>query len=137
MLSSVAFTIASAPIATFTRALTSSPRSLAWMILGVVIGSAMVGLVLAVLALLRKYREWRDSRGQSGPVPMKPSSLVDLWKRFLKNLPRSARPQVARYPATVVMGPVGSGKSQLIRTFVDWQGQTSQFLPSLTDSPLL
>lgn len=112
----------------------SSPQKAAWIGLGVLSGLLFI---LFCLGILYSWRKWRDAAGATGPGSLSASSLEMLWQRFLKNLPRNARPLVTRYPSVVVLGPVGSGKSQVIRSFVDWQGQTSQFLPSLLDSPLV
>lgn len=113
--------------------LMSSPTKAAWMVLGALVGMAFVVVPLLVARLVRW---WRQKRAD-GVAVLGVSTLERLWRRFLANLPRSARTVVARYPAIVVLGPAGAGKSQLIREFVDWQGQSSQFLPSLTDNPLL
>lgn len=101
----------------------------------------LVGLLLLGLPLLAIYL-WRSRKKRpalaSGPLSTREiTSLTELWQKFLLRLPRATRPLVARYPAAIVLGPSGSGKSQLIRTFVDWQGQSSQFMPSLTENPLL
>lgn len=117
--------------------LMSSPTKIAWMVLGTLVGMALIALPLLVARLVRWWRQKRQARGADGTVALGTSTLERLWRRFLANLPRSARLVVARYPAVIVLGPAGSGKSQLIREFVDWQGQSSQFLPSLTDHPLL
>ncbi len=47
------------------------------------------------------------------------------------------RAAVVDLPNVVVLGPAGSGKTQLIGLDVDWQRQARQFLPSYTSDALL
>lgn len=109
-----------------------------WIPISVIAILALFALLATVL--LRAYATIRRLRGDAtiaGAPALKVYTLERLWQRFLTRLPKGARPAVLRYPSVIVMGPVGGGKSQVIRSFIDWQGQSNQFLPSLTDSPLV
>ncbi len=137
MLNPASTTLLNASKSAAINTLHASPTLIAWLLLGVLTGTLLVGLPMMAISLYRKWRQQREAAGAGGPSYLAESTLLQLWRRFLANLPRNVRPRVARYPAVIVLGPAGSGKSQLVRTFVDWQGQSSQFLPSLTDSSLL
>ena len=137
MLSPATETLLKATKAATITTLRSSPNLIAWLILGIITGTLLVALPMMIITQVKKYRQKRQASGAGGPALLSANTLELLWRRFLANLPRNARPVVARYPAVIVLGPAGAGKSQLVRTFVDWQGQSSQFLPSLTDSSLL
>ncbi len=91
----------------------------------------LIGLLLIVL--------WFRSRkpAVSGTTALKPGSLRKIYKRFLQPLPWRARSVLLTYPWVVVLGDSGAGKTQIIGTHVDWQGQQSQFFPSYTADPLL
>src|SRR5262245_45686650 len=114
----------------------STPRIVAWLALGILGGILLVAIPLGIVLLLRSLKKRRQRRGAAAPDGLAPNSLQKLWRRFLARLPRTSRQVVARYPAVIVLGPTGAGKSKVIRSFVDWQGQSSQFLPSLIDSSL-
>ena len=112
-------------------------KLLTWAGLGRFI-AVLAGIVLVaglVRVLWGRYNSVR--RGGDGAAGLDPLTLRQIWERFLARLPKGPRALVTRYPSMVVLGPTGSGKSQVIRSFVDWQGQSSQFLPSLIDSPLV
>ena len=65
------------------------------------------------------------------------SSLVVVWKSFLKGIPGKFRRSIMLYQPFVVLGDSGSGKSLLINNYTDWQGQARQFYPSHTQDPIL
>ena len=101
------------------------------------LGGALVVIVsLSALVWTQLSKRQRQRGSQDGAAGLTANTLRQLWEQFLARLPRGPRALVARYPSVVVFGPTGSGKSQVIRSFVDWQGQSSQFLPSLIDNPL-
>ena len=118
-------------------ALIPETRLIAWLVAGLLSGLLLLGIPLVVVTLLRRRQKQLVLAGASVLSKRELSALEEIWSKFLARLPRASRPLVARYPSVIVMGPAGAGKSQLIRSFVDWQGQTSQFMPSLLDSPLL
>ncbi len=64
-------------------------------------------------------------------------SLRNIWKDFIRGIPSNIRKFLPIYSHFVVMGKTGSGKSELIDRFTDWQGQARQFYPSYTTNPLL
>ena len=66
-----------------------------------------------------------------------PLRLRNIWSSFLSRLPSAVRVAVPTYPHFVVFGNNAAGKSALIGRKVDWQGQTSQFVPSYTADPLM
>lgn len=109
------------------------------------LGGIMLGgiLALGLRWLFLKLREWMNRRemlratAPNAQAPIEPNTLIKIWRAFLAALPSDARDTVKHYPTVTVFGPPGVGKSQLIRSKLDWQGQASQFLPSHTDNPLL
>lgn len=129
-------TITSDSAPTFRQVLRITPRIWAWLALGGISGVMLVVVSVGIYLLLRLWKRRRQLRGTNAAAALGPTTLLKLWTRFLERLPRSVRALVGRYPAVVVLGPAGSGKSQVIRTFIDWQGQSSQFLPSLVESSL-
>ena len=118
-------------------ALIPETRLIAWLVAGLLSGLLLLGIPLVVVTLLRRRQKQLVLAGASVLSKRELSALEEIWSKFLARLPRASRPLVARYPSVIVMGPAGAGKSQLIRSFVDWQGQTSLFLPSYTPDPLL
>lgn len=84
---------------------------------------------------------WRNRRVASpaagGPPPMSARRLLQVRQAFLAGLPFANRAAVVDLPNVVVLGPAGSGKTQLIGLDVDWQRQARQFLPSYTVDSLL
>lgn len=109
-----------------------------WIPISLLAFLALTCLLIAVLVRANAtIRRLRGDATIAGAPALKVYTLERLWQRFLARLPKGARPAVLRYPSVIVMGPVGGGKSQVIRSFIDWQGQSNQFLPSLTDSPLV
>lgn len=101
--------------------------------------------LLLLLAAFLGFRWWRKRKAPSQPEdkpnksdkPLTRRTLLSIWKRFLIELPWRYHEAVMTCPGVVVIGPPGAGKSTLIDTQVDWRGQSSQFLPSLTDESLL
>lgn len=84
----------------------------------VVIGVLLVVvLVVAVVLLVRR------SRAGGAPAP---SSLVSVWEAFLAKIPRDAR----YFPIAVVFGDSLAGKTRLIASRVEWEGQDRQLLRS-------
>ena len=109
------------------------PRAV-WIVLAVLAVIFVVAAVLLVVHFLRLRRAEAPTRiGRSAGLMLNKRSLVPIWKRFLRDLPRSARPLVQRYPWVVVLGDPGAGKSYLINAKSDWQSLASQFLPSYTE----
>ncbi|AKJ04088.1 type VI secretion system protein ImpL [Archangium gephyra] len=104
-------------------------------------------LVIAVVAFLVYATVkwlvpwWRRRRAgdpaSSGPPPMDSNRLLRVRQAFLSGLPWANRAAVVDLPNVVVLGPAGSGKTELIGLDVDWQRQARQFLPSYTADALL
>ncbi|WP_224249600.1 type VI secretion protein IcmF/TssM N-terminal domain-containing protein [Hyalangium gracile] len=101
----------------------------------------LVGVALLVFLGWKLFTWWRGRRSPaqtaSGPPPMATGRLLQVRHKFLTGLPLAHRAAVVDLPTVVVLGPAGSGKTQLIGLDVDWQRQARQFLPSYTDDPLL
>ncbi|WP_224360593.1 type VI secretion protein IcmF/TssM N-terminal domain-containing protein [Hyalangium versicolor] len=101
----------------------------------------VIGVVLLGFLGWKLWGWWRSRRSParvaSGPPPMSTGRLMQVRNRFLYGLPLAHRAAVVDLPNVVVLGPAGSGKTQLIGLDVDWQRQARQFLPSYTDDPLL
>jgi type VI secretion system protein ImpL len=102
-------------------------------------------LAIAVVALgygaWKLWGWWRKRRSpvqaSGGPEPMSANRLLQVRRNFLGGLPLANRAAVVDLPNVVVLGPAGSGKTQLIGLDVDWQRQARQFLPSYTSDSLL
>jgi hypothetical protein len=100
---------------------------------------AIIGLFLLLWFLITRRREQEVKPVLEEPKQkvLPRSSLRDVWKEFLRGIPREFRRSIMLYQHYVVMGESGVGKSLLIDTYTDWQGQASQFYPSYTVNPLL
>lgn len=104
---------------------------------------AVAGLGILVLAAAVGLGIWwwrlrSDGAGAAGGArPIAPLRLRNIWTSFLSRLPGAVRVAVPTYPHFVVFGNNAAGKSALIGRKVDWQGQTSQFVPSYTADPLM
>ncbi len=102
-----------------------------------------LGLVVFIVYATVKWLVpwWRQRRAgapaSSGPPPMAVNRLLKVRQAFLSGLPWANRAAVVDLPTVVVLGPAGSGKTQLIGLDVDWQRQARQFLPSYTADSLL
>jgi len=98
-------------------------------------------VALLVFGIVKLVQWWRGRRApaavSSGPPPMSPGRLEQVRRAFLSGLPWANRAAVADLPNVVVLGPAGSGKTQLVGLDVDWQRQARQFLPSYTADSLL
>jgi type VI secretion system protein ImpL len=102
---------------------------------------AILAVAAAVYGLVKLVQWWRrrgaPAAAASGPPPMAPQRLLQVRRGFLAGLPFANRAAVVDLPNVVVLGPAGSGKTQLIGLDVDWQRQARQFLPSYTADSLL
>jgi len=100
---------------------------------------AVIGLAFLLWLSIKRRRAKRAEpviqEPKEGPLPK--AVLANIWKEFLRGIPRVFRRSIMLYQHYVVMGESGVGKSQLIDTYTDWQGQASQFYPSYTVDPLL
>ncbi|CAM3110912.1 hypothetical protein G4177_15270 [Corallococcus sp. ZKHCc1 1396] len=103
-------------------------------------------LVLGILVVLGAigvgaWYWWRKRREPAalagGQKPLASWQLLAIRTRFLRRLPWRYRASVRDFPTLVVLGPAGSGKSELISAEVDWKRQKHQFMPSLPDEPLV
>ncbi len=99
----------------------------------------VIALVVLLIFVIKRRRA-----KEAEPVSEKPkeehlqrSTLANVWKEFLRGIPREFRRSIMLYQHFVVIGEAGVGKSQLIDTYTDWQGRASQFYPSYTVNPLL
>jgi len=108
-------------------------------IIWVLVIAVVAFLVYATVKWLVPW--WRRRRAgdpaSSGPPPMDSNRLIRVRQAFLLGLPWANRAAVVDLPNVVVLGPAGSGKTELIGLDVDWQRQARQFLPSYTADALL
>jgi type VI secretion system protein ImpL len=103
---------------------------------------ALAAVALLAYVVVKVVVPWWRRRGaaapaDSGPPPMEATRLLRVRRSFLSGLPFANRAAVVDLPNVVVLGPAGSGKTQLIGLDVDWQRQARQFLPSYTADSLL
>jgi type VI secretion system protein ImpL len=100
---------------------------------------AVIFIVYATVKWILPWWRRRQSSAPaaSGPPPMDSGRLLRVRQAFLSGLPWANRAAVVDLPTVVVLGPAGSGKTQLIGLDVDWQRQARQFLPSYTADSLL
>jgi len=101
-------------------------------------------LVLAALAVLlfflikrRRAKKVEPPLEEAKEKPFPSSTLLNIWKEFLLQIPKEFRRSIMMYEPFVVLGGSGVGKSSLIDACTDWQGQARQFYPSYTTNPLL
>jgi type VI secretion system protein ImpL len=98
---------------------------------------AVFVLVLVLVLVLLFFYWLRRQRTQKKDMGLRKNRLRRVYAHFLAPLPWRARSALRSYPWVVVLGDAGVGKTQLITSHVDWQGQKSQFFPSYTEDPLL
>jgi hypothetical protein len=109
------------------------------MIIAVVLVVALIGLLIylrrrkSVDAQVPQAMEPGEIDAQDNLI--KPASLLDVWKTYIKKIPAEFRRSILFYSPFVVLGESGSGKSALIDTYSDWKNQSDQFYPSHTDNP--
>jgi hypothetical protein len=102
--------------------------------LGILVVAAGVGLGIWWWRLRQRTDAAGPAGGQKAIAPLR---LRNIWTSFMSRLPSAVRVAVPTYPHFVVFGNNAAGKSALIGRKVDWQGQTSQFVPSYTADPLM
>lgn len=83
----------------------------------------------------RKLAAAMGQKTAAAPPSLPKTVLSAPWERFVASLPREARRYATTFPHHLVLGDAGSGKSEVISRYTDWQGMARQFLPSLTDDP--
>lgn len=106
-----------------------------------------------VFALLLAVYLWKRLRRGKGPAEsakalatpqlaeQQPSiavgELLNVWRRFLRRLPRMFRRSIDNFQPLLVLGPAAAGKTSLLSRYTDWQRQARQALQSDTKSPHL
>jgi hypothetical protein len=103
---------------------------------------AIIVIIILVWLLLRyrkrrRAREAEEAVAEGAPETLPPSSLINVWKEFIKEIPREFRRSIMLFHPFVVFGEAWTGKSVLVDTYTDWKGQANQFYPSYTVNPLL
>jgi hypothetical protein len=125
--------IASNPLMKLLKKFVKLPK-LYW--LAIILG---IGLVILLIVFIKRRR----AKKVEPPVeeikekPFPSSTLLNVWKEFLRQIPKEFRRSIMMYEPFVVLGESGVGKSSLIDACTDWQGQARQFYPSYTTDPLL
>jgi hypothetical protein len=106
-------------------------------------------VLLAILILIALRRRGSFARGRARIGKHLPARLTDhqkqiprsslrnVWKAFLKQVPYQFRRAIQSYRPFIVLGESGSGKSTLIDKNTDWRGQANRFYPSYAVDPLL
>ncbi len=89
----------------------------------------------AIILLVKWYKKRKEAQAQEKQEVKKitSSSLVNIWREFIRRIPREYRHAIPLYQPFVVLGEAGSGKSLLIEKYTDWKGQSYQFYPSYTE----
>jgi hypothetical protein len=103
---------------------------------------AIIVIIILVWLLLRyrkrrRAREAEEAVAEGAPETLPPSSFINVWKEFFKEIPGEFRRSIMLFHPFVVFGEVATGKSLLVDTYTDWKGQANQFYPSYTVDPLL
>ena len=125
--------IASNPLMKLLKKFVKLPK-LYW--LAIILG---IGLVILLITLIKRRRAKKvePPLEEIKEKPFPPSTLLNVWKEFLGQIPKEFRRSIMMYEPYVVLGESGVGKSSLIDACTDWQGQARQFYPSYTTDPLL
>jgi hypothetical protein len=104
--------------------------------LGFVVVLALACL-LAFLIWRRKHPKQADKSTVLAQPLMPPNRLVTVWNSFIYAIPWRLRSNVLSVPFSIVIGEAGSGKTEIINQYADWQGQDFRFHPSATNDSLL
>ncbi len=99
--------------------------------------TAALAVLLVFLIKRRRAKKVEPPVEDTKEKPFPPSTLRNIWKEFLRQIPGEFRRSIMMYEHFVVLGESGAGKSSLIDACTDWQGQARQFYPSYTADPLL
>lgn len=90
----------------------------------------------AIVLIVKWYKKKKQAQQETQKErKLAPSSLVRVWKEFVRRIPRQFRRAIVLYQPAVVLGEAAGGKSLLIEKYTDWKGQSYQFYPSLTENP--
>ena len=117
-----------------------------WPYIAVAAGIIILILLILVIVYLKRKKAKKEAPEEEPAVReeekpkqkgMAASTLVKIWKAFLKEIPRDLRRGIMIYDHFVILGGSGSGKSQLVNNYTDWSGYARQFYPSYTENPLL
>ena len=63
--------------------------------------------------------------------------MLNVWLQFKNNIPFKLRGEALGSPFSIVIGDAGSGKTEIINRYADWQGQDYRFYSSSTNDNLL
>lgn len=102
-----------------------------------ILGLAALVVLLVFLIKRRRAKKVEPPLEETKEKPFPSSTLLNIWKEFLLQIPKEFRRSIMMYEPFVVLGESGVGKSSLIDACTDWQGQARQFYPSYTTDPLL
>jgi hypothetical protein len=102
-----------------------------------ILGLAALVVLLVFLIKRRRAKKVEPPLEETKEKPFPFSTLLNIWKEFLLQIPKEFRRSIMMYEPFVVLGESGVGKSSLIDACTDWQGQARQFYPSYTTNPLL
>jgi len=105
-----------------------------WVAIIVIVALAVL---LVFLIKRRRARKVEPPIEEKKEKPFPSSTLINIWKEFLRQIPKEFRRSIMMYEPFVVLGESGAGKTSLIDLCTDWQGQARQFYPSYTTDPLL
>ena len=110
-------------------------------------------IVLAVTLAVVLYRWWAakkknaedagsggdgatsQSQAPAGPPPVPKGRFLQIWRRFLAELPPMVRRSIHQFQPMVVLGGIGTGKSALISRYTDWRRQARYLFASELDDP--
>ncbi|MGD8370398.1 MAG: ImcF-related family protein [Syntrophobacterales bacterium] len=98
---------------------------------------AALAVLLVFLIKRRRAKKVEPPVEEKKEKPFPSTTLLNIWKEFLSEIPKEFRRSIMMYEPFVVLGESGVGKSSLIDICTDWQGQARQFYPSYTADPLL
>lgn len=97
----------------------------------VAIAAVAVLVLIGVWLLVRRIRA-RPT--QQPPAQIEPGCLTRIYREFLNKQPRDYRRSILGFQPIVVLGNQGSGKTEVINRFSDWDQQATDGLESHTEA---
>jgi len=108
---------------------------------GVTVAPFLKWLVLLLIPIaVFFYLRWKKKKNLAGheeKAKLPKNSLKKIYQKFLSGLPAHVRRSILNFEPYVVLGEAGSGKSEIINNYSDWEAQSLAFYPSYSTDPNL